>query len=128
MKLIIRKDKIFTHIGIYLDYTRIFHFSSISNCFFRNDKVVKCNNLVEFSRNREIRLIDLKSELFIEDFVSATKAFAEKQENYHIIRNNCYTFVLWCLYGKRGTSIKDILFFAHNYNIPIFSFGIWDIQ
>ncbi len=122
MKLIIRKDRVFTHIGIYLDYKRIYHFSSLTNNFFKNDKIIKCNNLVDFSRSRKIRLIELKNEVCLEDFICALNAFMQKKENYHIIRNNCYTFVLWCLYKKSKTSIKDILLFAYNYNIPIFSF------
>lgn len=122
MKLIIRKDRIFTHIGIYWDDTKIFHYSSKTNNFFKNDKVVKCNNMEEFKRNRKIKLIECKGEISIEELGQATKIFTQKQENYHIIKNNCYTFVFWCLFQKRRTSLKDILYFANSYNIPIMSF------
>lgn len=122
MKLIIRKDKVFTHIGIYLDDTMILHYSSKTNNFFRNDKIVKCNNIEEFKRDRKIKLIKCKKKVYIEELKRAIEIFIDRQEDYHIIKNNCYTFVLWCLYQKRQTSLRDILYFANNYNIPILSF------
>lgn len=122
MKLIIRKDKIFTHIGIYLDDTMILHYSSKTNNFFRNDKIVKCNNIEEFKRERKVKLIECKREICIEELRQSAKIFIQRQEAYHIIKNNCYTFVLWCLYQKRRTSLKDILHFANSYNIPIMAF------
>ncbi|MCI8956312.1 hypothetical protein AMURIS_04369 [Acetatifactor muris] len=121
MKLIIRKDKIFTHIGIYLDDTMILHYSSKTNNFFRNDKIVKCNSIEEFKRDRKIRLIECKEKIYGEEFKRAIETFIRRQEDYHIIKNNCYTFVLWCLYHKRRTSLKDIFYFADNYKIPILS-------
>lgn len=124
MKLIIRKDKVFTHIGIYLDAKTIFHYSSMTNNFFRNDKVVKCNSLDVFSRNRRVELIEYKEDMDVEELKSLSEIFMEKCTKYHLVRNNCYTFVFWCLYKKRKTTVKDILHFARNYNIPIFSFYI----
>lgn len=125
MKLIIRKDRIFTHIGIYWDNTKVFHFSSLTNNFFRNDKTVKCNTLIQFSRNRKVKLINCEARICMDDFMRAIEGFKEKQADYHIIKNNCYTFVLWCLYGQSQTTVRDILQFAYRNNIPIFSFGIW---
>lgn len=124
MKLIIRKDRIFTHIGIYLDDTKIIHYSSKTNNFFKNDKIVKCNNIEEFKRNRKVKLIECKREISIEELKLATKIFTQKLEDYHIIKNNCYTFVFWCLYHKRRTTLKDIVRFTQYYHIPIMSFFV----
>ena len=77
MKLIIRKDKVFTHIGIYLNNSQIVHFSSETNNFFK--------------------------------------------KNYNLTKNCCYTFVMWCLYRKEKTGLKDILLFSVHYKFPIFA-------
>ncbi len=122
MYFIIRKDKVFTHIGIYINSSQIYHYSSKTNNFFANDKIVKCDDLFHFSRNRSVKFISFNSALNDEDIIKSSKNFAGEGKQYHIIKNNCYTFVLWCLYKKSTTCIKDILIFTYANKIPILSF------
>lgn len=119
MYLITRKDRLFTHIGIYLNESQIIHFSSKTNSLIKNDKIVKYDDLKHFSRNRCIKLVEIKSNFTEADIIHSAHQFYGKYLKYHIIKNNCYSFVLWCLYQKRGTSLKDILAFTHYYKIPI---------
>jgi hypothetical protein len=121
MKLIIRKDKVFTHIGIYLNNSQIVHFSSETNNFFKNDKILKVDSLLDFSRHRLIKLIDSEIEISDDDILKIFMDFKGVNKNYNLTKNCCYTFVMWCLYRKEKTGLKDILLFSVHYKFPIFA-------
>lgn len=122
MYLITRKDKIFTHIGIYLNDSSVLHYSSRTNNFFKNDKIVKHDTLSAFSRNRCVKLTKINKITSEEEVIKLSRRFNVEKKKYHIISNNCYTFVMWCLYQKSHTNLKDIFIFTRHYKIPIISF------
>ena len=122
MYLIIRKDKLLTHIGIYIENYGIVHYASLTNNFFGKDKVVKKDNLASFSLGRLVRIIPIMCSSSKEDVISKSSIFPGALHDYHIIHNNCYTFVFWCLYGKCYTRFSDMMKFAFKYKIPMLSF------
>lgn len=124
MYLIIRKDRLLTHIGLYLENFGILHYASLTNNFWGKDKAIKTDTLASFSMGRIVKIIPISKKISNDYIVSKAFSFPGAIHEYHIIHNNCYTFVLWCLYGQKNTRLSDILSFASTYRIPLFSFFI----
>ena len=121
MYLIISKDRLLTHIGIYLEKSGIIHYASLTNNFWGKDKTVKKDTLASFSMGRIVRVIPISTHLSDDDIAAKAYFFPGATHEYHIVHNNCYTFVIWCLCGKDHTRISDVLSFVFTYKIPLFS-------
>ena len=47
-----------------------------------------------FSRNRYVKFTKIYKQLSEESVLKASRQFPGERNSYHIIRNNCYTFVM----------------------------------
>lgn len=122
MYLIKRKDKLFTHVGLYIDEYTIFHYASKTNDMFSTDQDVRISPLSEFSNGRKIFKIELDENIDLKTIYQRAQVFKNNGRRYNILTNNCISFVLSCLYGKSKVSIYSMFKGMMMYKIQPFGF------
>ena len=120
MYLIKRYGKVFVHVGLYINENQIYHYTTKCDNVLKGNHIVKCSNLEEFSLNRKI-FFDRLGSVQMDILLQRISRFSESGRSYHILANNCITFVLYCMHGKYA-SVKEMLCFAWQHKVMLFSF------
>ena len=113
MYVIKRKDRLFTHVGIYVNDDYVIHFSSLTNNFLGRDKCVRISTLNSFALSRKTKIVGEPLPCTMEELESRVLFFQNNYGDYHFITNNCYTFLLWSGMGISHATIKNIFSFCY---------------
>lgn len=117
--LIKRLGKIFSHAGIYIDDSTIYHYATMGNDVLTGRHIVKLSTIKEFSLNCKIECVYLQN-IEQEILTQRIEYFIQKKKTYNLLTNNCITFILYCLSGRYVT-ITEMLSFAVHHKILLFS-------
>lgn len=122
MYLIKRKDKFFTHVGLFVNEDTILHYASKTNNMFSKNQEVRISTLKEFSNGRKVFWSALNETIDYKVIQQNANLFKNNGKKYNFLTNNCISFILSCLHGENTISIYEMIKGMIKYKIEPFSF------
>ncbi|MBU5488799.1 lecithin retinol acyltransferase family protein [Clostridium sp. MSJ-8] len=107
----------FRDYGIEVGNNKVIHFVNYDEEGYLVQKVVE-SSMDEFSRGLEVKL-DNRIEYKFNKIEALDRAFSRLNRsfgNYHMINNNCESFVLWCTTGKKELKFNNDFRFLSSHN------------
>lgn len=117
-----RKDRLLTHIGLYVDDDMVIHFGSKTRNMFANDQEIQFCSFQEFSHGRKVFLTKITESIEVDTLFERAAKIRDSQRKYHLLRNNCISFVLMCLHDSEDTSVIEMLWAMIQYRIQPLAF------
>ncbi len=113
--VITRKDKLFFHFGILLPSGYVLHFASKTNNMFAGDQTVKKDPIEQFALQRKTEILYQIPIINEQELIKSAFSYWGKNEKYSLLRNNCITFIFWCLYNIQNCRFSLVLCYYINY-------------
>ena len=109
MYLLKRKDKVFTHVGLYVDDHTILHYGSKTNNMFAGDHEVQISSLAAFANGRKVTRKRIEENVELGTLYVRVEKIKSNKKKYNIFANNCISFILMCLYGREEISFAEMI-------------------